>query len=242
MCRGGGAVAQVRELQAENARLGKYVRLLVLGTGNGGSDLTSSTPVGSGQGQVGVEAASSTSNVNDSGRMKVDPGGAAPPLLEVSTVDDFLLECSGFRRAPPSLEVFNTEALLQRGQELGLAPPLWDAPSGEALLEQAAELGQASFFSGFDLTSSTGADSGQVGLVAESSTSNVENSGPGRMEMNTIIEDGDALFQKEPPTPSIGVLLVQGRSLIPKPADEDEESDWSDLEVNILDVRKRGHY
>jgi hypothetical protein len=38
---------QVRELQAENVRLGKDARISVLETGNGGSDLNSSTPVGS---------------------------------------------------------------------------------------------------------------------------------------------------------------------------------------------------
>jgi hypothetical protein len=97
-------------------------------------------------------------------------------------------------------------------------------------------------FGGFDLTSSAGADSGQVGVEAESSMSNVEHSGPGREKIDANIEASDAFVQEEPPTPSIRALLVQCRYLIPKPAAEDEESDWSDTEVKLLDLKKAGLY
>jgi hypothetical protein len=159
----------------------------------------------------------------------------------VST-ESLLQRGQGFGAGPPVRGMVSTEALLQRGREFGAGSPLWDAPSGEALLEQAEEFSHAWSFGGFDLTSSAGADTGQVGVEAESSMNNVEHSGPGREKIDANIEASDAFAQEEPPTPSIRVLLVQCRYLIPKAAAEDEESDWSDTEVNLLDLKKAGLY
>jgi hypothetical protein len=189
-----------------------------------------------------VEAASSTSNVDDSGRMEVDSGGAEPPVGGMVSTESLLQRGQGFGAGPPVRGMVSTETLLQRGREFGAGSPLWDAPSGEALLEQAEEFSHAWSFGGFDLTSSAGADTGQVGVEAESSMNNVEHSGPGREKIDANIEASDAFAQEEPPTPSIRVLLVQCRYLIPKAAAEDEESDWSDTEVNLLDLKKAGLY
>jgi hypothetical protein len=92
---------------------------------------------------VDVEAASSTSNVDESGRMEVDSDGAKLPVGGMVSTESLLQRGQGFGAGPPVRGMVSTEALLQRGRELGAGSPLWDAPSGEALLEQAEELGHA---------------------------------------------------------------------------------------------------